>query len=69
MKRKLLLIFCLCLLVLSAAMVTVQAAGTPEDDALDRCDKYCEKYYDEIYPQMYYVCMDGCMYGAGFPPN
>lgn len=69
MKSKTLLIFCLSMLLLSVATVSIQAWGIPDDvwDALLACNEHCEGYYDEKYPQVYWACMDGCTYKAGIP--
>lgn len=64
MKKKILIIFSLCVLLLSMATVAIQAWGVPDDVAeILECAAYCEKYYNELIPVAFQACMDGCLLG------
>lgn len=71
MKRKVLIVFSLCIMILSIVIVSLQAAGIPEDEANTRCDNYCTMKYppwplNPINEQKWQGCMTGCMYGYGY---
>lgn len=72
MKQKILMIFSLCILVMSIAMVTIQAGGVPEFIADELCYEHCNKTYpnrqtDTIEALRFTGCMDGCMFSYGYP--